>query len=219
MKKQTEKYLKYAAGFFLAFVVFTVLIKTVDVRAIGPFFSKVGFSHFNDWGRGLLKFNKSWYTVSQFLGYLAIAVCLCFACTGAYQLFTGKNGLKSVSRGIWATGGLYVALVVVYFFFDKVLIINYRPVLGTETILEASYPSSHTLLAVCVFLAASDQISRMLDKKDLANLLSVICWVAAAATVFSRLMSGVHWLTDIIGSIILSAFFLCLYLAAAGDRK
>lgn len=219
MKEQTERYLKYAAGFLVAFVVFTVLVKVVDVRAIGPFFSKVGFSHFNGWGRDLFKYSKSWYNVSQLLGYLAIAVCVCFACTGAYQLFTGKEGLKSVSRGIWATGALYVALIAVYVFFDKVLVINYRPVLGTESILESSYPSSHTLLAVCVFLSASDQIGRMLEKKEVAALLSVICWVAAAATVFSRLMSGVHWLTDIIGSVILSAFFLCLYLAAAGDRK
>ncbi len=218
MKKQTEKYLKYAAGFFLAFVVFTVLIKTVDVRAIGPFFSKVGFSHFNDWGRDLLKFNKSWYTVSQFLGYLAIAVCLCFACTGAYQLFTGKNGLKSVSRGIWAVGGLYVALAILYFFFDKVLVINYRPVLGTESILEPSYPSSHTLLAVCVYLSASDQASRIIEKTEIASTISVICWVAAAVTVFARILSGMHWITDIFGALILSASLLFFYLAGAGDR-
>lgn len=219
MKKQTENYLKYAAVFLLAFIVYTVLVKEVDVRAIGPFFSKVGFSHFNDWVRDLFGYNKTWYTISQFLGYLAIAVCACFVCTGAYQLFTGKEGLRSVSRGIWAIGGLYVALAVFYIFFDKVLVINYRPVLGDESILEASYPSSHTLLAVCVFLSASDQASRLIERSDIANLLSVCCWVAAAATVVSRLLSGVHWITDIIGSLILSAFLLCLYLAGAGERK
>ena len=219
MKKQTENYLKYAAVFLLAFIVYTALVKTVDVRAIGPFFSKVGFSHFNDWVRDLFSYNKTWYTISQFLGYLAIAVCFCFVCTGAYQLFTGKEGLKSVNRGIWAVGGLYVALAVFYIFFDKVLVINYRPVLGDQSILEPSYPSSHTLLAVCVFLSASDQASKLIERTDIANMLSVCCWVAAAATVVSRLLSGVHWVTDIIGSLILSAFLLCLYLAGAGERK
>jgi len=219
MKAQTERYLKEAALFLLIFIVFTVLVKFVDVRAVGPLFSKVGFSHFNDWGRDILKYNKTWYTVSQLMGYLAIAVCICFACTGAYQLFTGKKGLKSVSRGIWAIGGLYVALIAVYLFFDKVLVINYRPVLGTESILEPSYPSSHTLLSVCVFLSASDQIGRLIDNREVASLISVVCWVAAAVTVVSRILSGVHWLTDIIGALILSAFFLCLYLAGAGERK
>ena len=189
------------------------------MRAIGPLFSKVGFSHFNGWVRDIIKYNKTWYTISQFLGYLAIAVCICFACTGAYQLFTGKKGLKSVSRGIWAVGGLYVVLAVLYIFFDKVLVINYRPVLGTESVLEPSYPSSHTLLAVCVFLSASDQVARMIERTDVASLISVGCWIAAAATVLSRLLSGMHWVTDIIGAMILSAFLLCLYLAAAGDKE
>jgi len=218
MKERTANYLKLAIGLFMAFVVYTVLIKTVDVRAIGPLFSKVGFSHLNDWVRDIVKYNKTWYTVSQFFGYLAIAVCVCFACTGAYQLFTGKQGIRSVSRGIWAVGGLYVALAILYFFFDKVLVINYRPVLGTESILEPSYPSSHTLLAVCVFLSASDQAARMIDRTDVASLISVGCWVAASVTVLSRLLSGVHWITDIFGALILSSSLLFFYLAGAGDR-
>jgi len=218
MKERTENYLKMAVGFFLAFVVYTILIKVIDVRAIGPLFSKVGFSHLNDWVRDIVGHHKNWYTVSQFLGYLAIAVCVCFACTGAYQLFTGKKGLKSVSRGIWAVGGLYVALAIIYIFFDKVLVINYRPVLGTESILEPSYPSSHTLLAVCVFLSASDQASRMIDRTDIASSISIICWVAAAVTVLSRILSGMHWITDIFGALILSASLLFFYLAGAGDR-
>jgi undecaprenyl-diphosphatase len=218
MKERTENYLKYAAGFLLAFIVYTILVKTVDVRAIGPLFSKVGFSHFNDWVRDIFKYNKTWYTISQFFGYLAIAVCICFACTGAYQLFTGKQGIRSVSRGIWAIGGLYVVLAILYIFFDKVLVINYRPVLGTETPLEPSYPSSHTLLAVCVFLSASDQAARTIERTDVASLISVGCWIAASVTVLSRLLSGMHWATDIFGALILSASLLFFYLAAAGDK-
>lgn len=218
MKKETLKYISVAAVFLLAFVLFTVVVKTVDVRAVGPMFSKVGLSHINERARDLAGRSAVCHDISQMLGYLAIAVCVCFACVGLYQLVSSRS-LKGISRGIWAIGGLYVLLVAVYLFFDKVLVINYRPVIGDKAVLEPSYPSSHSLLAVCVFLSASDQIGRLVENRFCATALSCLCWICAGATVVTRFLSGGHWLTDIAGSLLLSGFFICLYLAAAGEKK
>ena len=218
MKKQTLRYICGATAFLLAFVVFTFLVKNVDVKAVGPLFSSVGLSRLNVWAKNLIGTSALCHDISQMLGYLAIAVCICFACVGVYQLVSSKS-IKGVSRGIWAIGALYVLLVAAYVFFDRVLIVNYRPVVGERAVLEPSYPSSHTMLALCVFLSASDQIGRLVENRVYANILSALCWLCAAATPVTRLLSGDHWLTDIIGGVLISGFFLCLYLAAAGEKK
>jgi len=216
--RKTSAYIVRALILFAVFAIFTFFVMSFDVKAVGPFFSEVGFAGLNQWALGFFGHSNAWYDVSQILGYLALAVCVCFACVGCYQLFSGR-GIKAVDRGIWATGLLYVLLAVFYLFFDKVLVVNFRPVPGEAAVLAPSYPSSHTVLGVCVFLAASDQIGKLVENHVLGTILSILCWLAAVTAVVSRLLSGVHWLTDIIGSLILSAALLCIYIGAAGNKK
>ena len=204
--------------FLAVFAGFTICLKTVDVRTIGPSFTKVGFASLNGFARVFFGASEKMFYVSEFLGYLALAVCLCFFCIGVYQMISGEKGLKSVSRGIWATGSLYVVLLFLFVLFNKVIIINFRPVAEGSGYPEVSYPSSHTMLAICVFLSASDQIACLAENKGLGSVLSVICWILAFATVISRLLSGVHWFTDIIGAVLLSSGLICFYLLFAGSE-
>ena len=102
-----------------------------------------------------------------------------------------------------------------YLLFEK-FAVNYRLVL-IDGFLEASYPSSTTMLTLCVIPTAMLQLRRRIPR---AGLRRVILWMLGIFTAFmvvGRLLSGVHWLTDIVGGALLSAGLVALY-AAVTDK-
>ena len=221
MKKDTSKTIITGLIFLLLFAVLLLCLLKVDVHRVAPFPAepKLGLSSFNEWARKLIKSNDTAYEISQILGLLALAVCICFVVVGIYQFITSKKGLKGISRGIWAVWILYALTVATYLFFDKVFVVNYRPVFEEGLKLAPSFPSSHVLLGITVYLSASDRAGKMIDNTAVATLLSIICWILALALLVARTLSGVHWATDIIGSVFLGIAYLCFYLLIAGDKK
>ena len=112
---------------------------------------------------------------------------------------------------LWTLAGLYVALGAAYVLFEKV-IINYRPViLPTETALEASFPSSHTMLAVCLVSSALVQAERRIGNQKVLFLLDVLGVLMMLVMSVGRLASGVHWLTDVLGGVLLGAALTAAY--------
>jgi len=100
--------------------------------------------------------------------------------------------------------------VIALFFLFETVVINYRPVY-INGVLEASYPSSTTLLVTCVIPAAIMQFNHRIKRRLLKR---IICSVSTVFTVFmviGRLISGVHWLSDIIGGILLSMGLVAIY--------
>ena len=80
---------------------------------------------------------------------------------------------------------------------------NYRPVLE-DGVLEASYPSSHTILSICV-CASSLMISKDIFKKEkFTKILNICTYILMFGIIVTRVLSGVHWLTDIVGAILIS---------------
>lgn len=195
----------------LLFVLFTAAIANVDVRAIGPLQTSVGFAGANEFFRDLIGVNDGWYKLSQALGFFAVAVMLLFAATGAIQLFTRKS-LKAVDGEILALGVFYVVVLIFYVLFEA-LAVNYRPIL-IDGQPEASYPSSHSMLAVCIMLTALLPLKRRLPEKAMPAV-KAVCIGIAVLTVVGRMLSGVHWFTDIIGGVILSCSLSVFYYALA----
>lgn len=198
---------------FVLFAIFTVLIKTVDVQPIGPNKSETGFASLNRAVFEALGTSEFWYKFSERLGYMAILVCVGFGVVGAVQLFKGKS-LKAVDSQIVLLGIFYILVIILYVVFNHVAI-NYRPVLEPDGTLEASYPSSHTVLAVCVF--ATMFMQKMFKKKETKG--EKLCNISAASVLVavmlvSRLLSGVHWFTDIIGAVLLASSLVLLYWGA-----
>ena len=124
-------------------IIYTLLVKNIDVRSIGPKNSEVGFASLNDGFRNFIGHNMTIYKISEIAGYLLLLLVVMYGILGLRQLIKRKN-IKKVDKEILILGGLYVAMLIVYVFFEK-CIINYRPVL-IDKVLEASYPSSHTIL-------------------------------------------------------------------------
>ncbi|MCF0150729.1 MAG: phosphatase PAP2 family protein [Firmicutes bacterium] len=189
-----------------AFAIFTVLVMTADVQPIGPNESVVGLASLNGAVASALGFRYGWYMISEITGYLALAVMGLYALAGLLQLLKRKS-LSKVDRDILVLGGLYAAVAFFYVLFDK-LAINYRPVLLSQEP-EPSYPSSHTLLAVTVFLSAV--LLERRGRNSRAGLFEYCLWVCAILLVVSRFMSGVHWATDILAGLLFSGALLCWF--------
>ena len=207
--KKLNKSLITGIVLFVAFVVFTVLVKVVDVAAVGPLGSKVGFSKMNNSIFEGIGTSDTWYSISEVFGIFALIVAGVFVIVGLVQLIRRKN-LKLVDNHILALGVFYVVVAMAYIFFE-VLVINHRPVLA-QGVLEASYPSSHSMLAVCILSSAIIEIKKLFEnKKKLIITLDAISVVVMVIIVLGRLLSGMHWFTDIIGGLLLSLALVFLY--------
>lgn len=217
MKQPTKRYASITAGLFLLFLLFTIAIKTIDVQTIGPNGSEVGFAALNQWCFDTFGQNILWYHITDWLGVVAILTAFGFAGLGAAQLIRRKS-LKKVDLSLLLLGGFYLLIIGAYILFETV-VINYRPViLGTG--LEASYPSSHTMIVLCLMTTAVMMFRRLWPgKKVLRITASTTAILIAAITVIGRLISGVHWFTDILGGILLSAALCMLYYTALSVPK
>ena len=191
-------------------VVFTVLVKIVDVGFVSSTGSLVGFSSVNIPFSQKFGFNPIFYKVSEVLGYLIFLVIAVFAFIGCYQLIKRKSLMK-VDKDLYALAITYVFTFALYIFFDKVLVINLRPIImAGESIAEPSFPSSHTLLAVSVLGTAISECGKI-RKESLRVSFVIVLAILMGATVLSRLFSGVHWVTDIIAGILWGEVMMTLY--------
>ena len=215
MKNADKKKFLIGAGFLAAFVLWTVLVSLVDIRAIGPNGSSVGFAALNGYVHKFTGVNFHLYTITDWLGLVPIGVSFGFAILGFVQWIKRKSLLK-VDRSLLALGGFYIVVLAVYIFFE-IVVINYRPTL-IDGYLEASYPSSTTMLVLCVMPTAMLQLRTRIKNRVLRRCVMISIAVFIVFMVIGRLVSGVHWLTDIIAGALLSTGLVMLY-ASVSMRK
>ncbi|MDD3186562.1 MAG: phosphatase PAP2 family protein [Anaerostipes sp.] len=208
MKKTNQKNYVVAGGLLLLFLVWTMAIRYVDVQTIGPKNSEVGFATLNGYFHNLTGTHMLIYNITDWLGLVPLFVVLGFTILGLIQLVKRKNLFK-VDSDIMALGGFYIIVFAAYILFE-VFAINYRPVL-IEGYLEALYPSSTTLLVMCVMPTAIMQLNKRIKKKKEREFVKYIILAFTAFMVIGRLISGVHWFTDIIGGMLLSGSLVMLY--------
>ncbi len=213
METYLREHFRKALLWLVAFVAFTFLIRFVDVKPIGPEGSEVGFAALNGFVFRLIGQHEAFEKLTKLLGYLALLLGAAFAAVGALQ-FWKERKFSAVDREILILGGFYVLVLLAYVFFE-LAVVNCRPViLDPEEGLEASYPSSHTVLVICIMATAPRQIGRLVQNDRIFFLSKIVCWVLIVIMVLGRLISGVHWFTDIIGGILLSAALVSIYYGA-----
>jgi len=154
------------------------------------------------------------YTITDWGSLITLPIGATFLVVGIVELVKRKSFLK-VDANILALGCFYILTFISYLVFEYA-VVNYRPCLMEiqgVNYLEASYPSSTTLLAITLLISAIDQVNTYIKNKKIRIILVAICSVLAAFFVVGRAISGVHWLTDIIGGVILSATLISFYIA------
>lgn len=197
-------------------ILFTILVKVVDVKAIGPNGSKVGFAAINQFFADQLGTNMVWYHITEILGMVAILCAGVYALIGLIQCIQRKSIWK-VDRAIFLLGLFYIVVILLYIFFE-VCIVNYRPVL-MEGALEASYPSSHTMMTMCICGGIIVVNQKIIHKQKMKKLLNILFSVMILVTVVGRFLSGVHWFTDIVGGFIISSGLLILFSSLFTHKK
>ena len=218
MKQNKKNHLWMGIWFLLAFLLWTALIRCVDVQEAGPNGTKVGFAAINLWFHKLTGVHMTLYTITDWLGLVPIGICLCFGAVGVIQAVKRRSLLR-VDPDIILLGLYYVLVIFAYLVFEMVPI-NYRPIL-IHGALEASYPSSTTLLVLSVMPTLKFQIDRRTDWSLVRNVTGIFAIAFSLFMVIGRLIAGVHWATDITGAVFLSMglFLLYRYAVDVADRR
>lgn len=207
MKKVRNDFIM-AGVVLLISIIFTILVSTVDVQPSGISGTNLGFSTINHSVFDSIGTNDAIYLATEILGYIFIIPAAFFAVLGIIQLIKRKN-FKKVDLHFYALLGLYIAVAATYVFFELVAV-NYRPIL-IDGKAEASYPSSHTMLAITVLLSSFLMICRLVKNRTIKFVALGVTAVCSVAMAILRLYSGVHWATDIIGGILISVSLVLIF--------
>lgn len=211
MEKVKRLYL-ITAILLVVSIAYIIMVKTIDVKAIGPVNpetgvqSEVGFATMNDAARNMIGESHTWYKITKYSGYAALLLAAGYGIYGFIELLKKKSIFK-VDKRIITLGAFYVVVLAIYVLFE-LWIVNYRPVLEESGELEASFPSSHTVLAICVCGSSLFVSKYFIKNKNIKKIIDVIALVLLVVTLGGRIISGVHWMSDIIGGIIISAYLL-----------
>lgn len=215
MKRNRKHPLVLSLCFLTAFALWTAMLCRIDVQAIGPRNSAVGLAEVNRFFHSLTGVHLSLYVLTDWLGLIPVGLGMGFALLGLVQ-WVKRRSIARVDRSLLILGGFYLTVLAAYLFFEE-FVVNYRPVL-IDGCLEASYPSSTTLLALCITPTALRQLNGRIRRQPLRLCVSGLLTVFMVFMVAGRLLSGVHWLTDIIGGALLSAGLVKMYDFLTGGR-
>lgn len=210
MKTVPRESIRYAAMMTIVVILATVLVATVDVQPVGVEGTNLGFATLNTGFFSRFGENQTFYKISKIAGYLSFAVAGGFGIFFLVQLFQRKS-LKKVDRNLTVLMLLYLAALIIYLLFETI-VINYRPVLRDKG-LEPSYPSTHAMLAYVIMVSAVDQWNIYIKNEKLLTAVVAASFLVMALILISRLLSGVHWLTDIIGGILFGDMLIAWYRA------
>ena len=195
-------------GLLALFVLWTVELHFVDVRAIGPGDSSVGFASLNKLIHNSTGVHMSLYTITDWLGLVPLCFIMGFGVLGLCEWIKRKNLFK-VDYNILVLGGFYIVVMAIYIFFEM-FVVNYRPIL-INGYLEASYPSSTTMLVMCVMPTAIMQFNTRIKNSIFRRCVAFIITAFIVFMVIGRLVSGVHWFSDIVGGAMLSSGLVMIY--------
>lgn len=208
-----KKYFLISLGLFALFAIWTVLVCLVDRQPIGPLGSEVGLATVNQWFHAQTGVHFKLYNVTDWLGLVPIGICAGFGLLGLIQ-WVSRKSIRRVDADLIVLGVFYLVTIATFVLFEH-LKVNYRPVL-IEGVLEASYPSSTTMLTMCVMPTTIIQLQYRLKNARARIALSVAIWLFTSFMVLGRLISGVHWFSDILGGALFSAGLVMIYYAADG---
>ena len=210
MKRISIRPFLISCALLLSFALFTLAVSAIDVRPVGPLASPVGFASLNAAFHRLTGVHLSLYLLTDALSLLPLCLAASFALLGLHQ-WIRRRSLLRVDQSLLLLGGFYLCVLASFAFFEC-FPVNHRPVL-IDGVLEASYPSSTTMLVLCVMPTAAMQLRMRVKGAALRRLICVFFTVFTLFMLGARFLCGVHWLTDIIAGILLSAGLVMAYVS------
>ena len=208
MKENKKRHLFSGIIYIAAFIIWTILILNIDVQPVGQNGTNIGFSTFNHCFHHLTGVHMTIYVITDWLGLVPVFICFLFGGLGLFQWIKRKN-LFQVDHDIILLGIYYDIVILGYLIFE-IIPINYRPIL-IDGFLEASYPSSTTLLVLSVMPTLVFQSERRLKNAAAKKSIRILAILFSVFMVMGRLYAGVHWFSDIVGAVLLSTGLFEIY--------
>ncbi len=197
MKKTFNKYLIIGIILFILFFLLCIFILTTDKSSVNGV--EVGLSSINK--KFLVSaYDESWDIVSDVSLYVSLMSIIGLAFYGIIQWISNKSPFK-VEKDILICGIFIVLCFIFWIFFDK-MSINTRPI-TVEGKIEASFPSTHVFITTFSLFSLCSIIASRNKKKSL----NIPCFIVSSIYCFlaflGRVLSGMHWMTDAIGGLLL----------------
>lgn len=208
MKKNNLKNIIITSSLFLLFIIFTILTKIINVENVGPENSEIGFAKINTSIYQSITPNEIWDKLADIIMIVAIGIVIAFMIIGFIQLIKRKNLFK-VDKEILFLGVIYILIICCYIAFE-LFVINYRPTLINGE-LEASFPSTHTLIVSAIMATGVIFTHRKINNKLIKILIDAIACICIIVVSISRILSGMHWITDVIAALLLTTSITMLY--------
>ena len=216
MKSVPKETLRTALLMTVLAIAATIIVSTVDVQPVGVEGTNLGLATINTGFFNQVGQSETFYKISSVAGYICFAVAGGFAVFFLIQLIQRKS-LSKVDRNLAVLMLLYILTLSLYLLFDKVLIINYRPVLRDKG-LESSYPSTHAVIAWVVMISAIDQWNIYIKNQKTLTIVVTLSFLVLLVVILARALSGVHWITDILGGILIGDMLIAWYRYAASRK-
>lgn len=214
MKKLTKENIKQIifTGLMLVLaVLFTIAVKKIDTAIVWG--KEIGFSNINIAIHNFLQTSETFDKISDIMMVVSALLLGGLVFMATYQLISGK-GLKAVDRELVVSGAVLLLTAGIYFLFEAV-VINFRPVL-IDGYLEASYPSTHVLFSMVVNIISIDYIISKIKNKKIMLPAVISVSVVTVVGFCSRVLSGMHWLTDIVGALLFAGALIMIYYTLKG---
>ena len=145
-------------------------------------------------------FNQTWKTITDILLIGVLALVAVLAVCGLVQLIK-RRSLKAVDAELTAMIPSLALVAVIYYVFEKVWILNYRPVL-VNGLAEPSFPSTHALITTTVLGMLVFALPKYIKSRKLRVLIDVALIAVILVMAFGRVASGMHWATDALAGVI-----------------
>ena len=147
-----------------------------------------------------------WETATDVILIAAIAVLGVFGLLGLIEWISRKS-LKKVDKELIGMIVPMLLMAATYFIFDKFLILNTRPN-GSG---EPSFPSSHTMVVATIFFCVMLALPKYIKNKPLRIFLDIVMLALIALTATGRVLSNMHWLSDVLGGLGFAMIFALIY--------
>lgn len=178
------------------------IVKNQNASAFSDnFYAKFGVLH--TWVYNEI---MKWDLISDVILVASIASLAVFVFLGIYQLFACKSLLKVDRRLLWMIFPLLL-MAITYIIFDKLFVLNVRPNGSGET----SFPSTHVMVVATIFMLIAINLPYYIKSKAICILLDLAMLALLVLVCVGRVLSEMHWLSDVLGGLAFALIFAFIY--------